>query len=249
VLRPLLDEAAAAGRIVLLTADHGHILDYGTECRRQEGSDRYRPGRGEPKGEAAGEYYIEGGRVVGPTGVTTLGVEGVRYGPRPRNGYHGGITPQECLVPLMVFVQAGRSIPGWKEVVESQPEWWMAGVPAVVKEPKAKRKTKQQPTLFAEDWISGLLACDLFRQQMDLPGNRIQPERLAAVLRALDAAGNRLLRPAFAARLSLPLVRVNTTVAAMQRVLNYDGYGVLTVDESADMVVLDRSLLERQFNL
>ena len=248
VLRPLLDEAAAAGRIVLLTADHGHILDYGTECRRQEGSDRYRPSKRDAKGEA-GEYYLEGGRIIGPAGVTALGVEGIRYGARPRNGYHGGITPQECLAPVMVFVQSGRTISGWQEVVESQPEWWMAGSPTAAKEPKTKRKPKQQPTLFAEDWISNLMASDLFRQQMELPGNRIQPERLAAVLRALDAAGNRLLRAAFASRMSLPLVRVNTTVAAMQRVLNYDGYGILTIDESADMVVLDRSLLERQFNL
>jgi len=35
----------------------------------------------------------------------------------------------------------------------------------------------------------------------------------------------------------------------MQRILNYDGYGVLTIDEAADMVVLDRALLERQFTL
>jgi hypothetical protein len=245
VLRPLLDEAAAAGRNVLLTADHGHILDYGTECRRHEGSDRYRPG----KGTTAGEYCLEGGRVVGLAVVTTLGVEGIRYSSRPRNGYHGGITPQECLVPVMVFVQAGHTIPGWLEVVESQPEWWMGGVPAPLKEAKIKRKPRQQQTLFSEDWISNLLASDLFHQQMELPGNRIQPDRLAAVLRALDAAGNRLLRAAFASRLSLPLVRVNTTVAAMQRVLNYDGYGILTIDEAADMVVLDRPLLERQFNL
>jgi hypothetical protein len=245
VLRPLLDEAAAAGRIVLLTADHGHILDYGTECRRHEGSDRYRPG----KGDTAGEYWLEGGRLLGSAGVTALGTEGIRYGSRPRNGYHGGITPQECLVPVMLFVQSGRQIPGWKEVVEAQPEWWLAGAPIPAKEPKAKRKPKQQQTLFAEDWISSLMASDLFRQQMDLPGNRIQPDRLAAVLRALDAAGNRLLRAAFASRMSLPLVRVNTTVAAMQRVLNYDGYGILTIDEAADMVILDRPLLERQFNL
>jgi hypothetical protein len=245
VLRPLLDEAAAAGRIVLLTADHGHILDYGTECRRQEGSDRYRPG----KGDGAGEYYLEGGRVVGSAGVTTLGVEGIRYGSRPRNGYHGGVTPQECLVPVMVFAQTGRAIPDWREVVESQPEWWSAGSPIPVKEPKTKRKPKLQQTLFSEDWISSLLTSELFRQQMGAPGNRIQPERVAVVLRALDAAGNRLLRAAFASRMSLPLVRVNTTVAAMQRVLNYDGYSVLTIDEAADMVVLDRSLLDVQFNL
>jgi len=245
VLRPLLDEAAAAGRIVLLTADHGHILDYGTEYRRQEGSDRYHPG----KGGAAGEYYLEGGRVVG-TPVTALGVENIRYSARPRNGYHGGITPQECLVPVMVLAQSEREIPGWQEVVESQPEWWIAGAPPIeAKEPKARRKPKAQPTLFGEDWISSLLSSDLFRQQMELPGNRIQPDRVSAVLRALDAGGNRLLRSAFASRLSLPLVRVNTTVAAMQRILNYDGYGVLTIDEGADMVVLDRPLLERQFNL
>lgn len=245
VLRPLLDEAAAAGRVVLFTSDHGHILDYGTEYRRQDGSDRFRPG----KGSASGEYYLEGGRVVGSSAVTTLGVEAVRYGVRPRNGYHGGITPQECLVPVTVFAQAGRAVAGWKEVAESQPEWWMAGEPTPAKEPKAKRKPKQQQTLFAEDWIATLMASDLFRQQMDLPGNRIQPDRLAAVLRALDSGGNRLLRAAFASKLSLPLVRVNTTVAAMQRVLNYDGYGILTIDEAADMVVLDRPLLERQFNL
>ncbi|MCX6619570.1 MAG: BREX-2 system phosphatase PglZ [Acidobacteria bacterium] len=245
VLRPLLDEAAAAGRVVVLTADHGHILDFGTECRRQEGSDRYRSG----KAGAGDEHYLEGGRVIGSIGVTTLGVEGIRYSPRPRNGYHGGITPQECLVPVMVFVQAGRAVPGWQEVVESQPEWWLAGAPTPARESKVKRKAKQQPTLFGDDWISNLLASDLFRQQMDIPGNRIQPERLAAVLRALDASGNRLLRTAFASRMSLPLVRVNTTVAAMQRVLNYDGYGILTIDEAADMVVLDRSLLQRQFNL
>jgi hypothetical protein len=245
VLRPLLDEAAAAGRIVLLTADHGHILDYGTECRRQEGSDRYRPG----KGDSAGEYYLEGGRVVGSAGVTTLGVEGTRYGSRPRNGYHGGITPQECLVPVVVLAQAGRTIPAWKEVVESQPEWWLAGAVILPNEPKTKRKPKQQQTLFTEDWISSLMASELFRQQMELPGNRIQPERLAAVLRALDGAGNRLLRAAFASRLSLPLVRVNTTVAAMQRVLNFDGYAILAIDEASDTVVLDRPLLEVQFNL
>ena len=35
----------------------------------------------------------------------------------------------------------------------------------------------------------------------------------------------------------------------MQRVLNYDGYSILTIDEAADMVVLNRSLLEVQFKL
>jgi hypothetical protein len=113
-----------------------------------------------------------------------------------------------------------------------------------------KRKPKQ-PSLFTEepDWVVGLLASELFRQQMDLPGNRVKAELLAAALRALDSAGGRLLRPVFASRMNLALVRVGPVVAAMQRVLNYDGYGALTIDEGADMVILDRALLERQFSL
>lgn len=84
---------------------------------------------------------------------------------------------------------------------------------------------------------------------MESPGNRIKAEQIATALRALDSGEGRLLRPVFATRMNLALVRVGTTVAAMQRVLNYDGYGVLTIDEASDMVILDRALLERQFSL
>jgi hypothetical protein len=84
---------------------------------------------------------------------------------------------------------------------------------------------------------------------MEQPGVRIKTEQIVEALRALDSSGGRLLRPVFASRMNLALVRVGTTVAAMQRVLNYDGYSILTIDEAADMVVLNRSLLEIQFKL
>jgi hypothetical protein len=246
VLRPLLDEAAAAGRIVVLTSDHGHILDFGTECRRQEGSDRYR--LGEP--EEPGEYFLEGGRVVAG-GVTVLCVEWVRYGSRPRNGYHGGITPQECLVPVLVLRHGNREIQGWQPVVEAWPAWWMAvettATPPVP--PPKRSKREKQPSLFTAepDWIAALLASEVFREQMKMA--RIKEGQLSEALRALDGGNGRLLRPVFAARMNLALVRVGPVVAAMQRVLNYDGYGILTIDEAADMIVLDRALLERQFSL
>lgn len=245
VLRPLLDEAAAAGRIVVLASDHGHILDFGTEYRRQEGSDRYRPGQP----EAPDEYFVEGGRVVGP-GVTALSVEAVRYGARPRNGYHGGITPQECLVPTLVLAQGNREIEGWQPVVAAWPSWWMTEAPLPAA-PSAPKRTKQekQPSLFTPEpnWIAALFASEVFREQMKLA--RIKEDQISAALRALDSGNGRLLRPVFAARMNLALVRVGPVVAAMQRVLNYDGYGVLTIDEAADMIVLDRTLLERQFSL
>lgn len=245
VLRPLLAEASAAGRIVLLTSDHGHVLDYGTEFRRHD-SDRYYSGK--PEGE--GEFYLEGGRVIGAVGLTALGVEGVRFTSKPRNGYHGGITPQECLVPVVVLADRENAIPGWTEVAEATPEWWLASGVAPVQEPRPKRRTKQA-SLFTDDsdWVTALLAHPEFRQQMEQPGIRIKTEQIVEALRALDSAGGRLLRPVFASRLNLALVRVGTTVAAMQRVLNYDGYSILTIDEAADMVVLNRSLLEVQFKL
>ena len=246
VLRPLLAEASAAGRIVLLTSDHGHVLDYGTDFRRHEGLDRYHAG----KPESPGEFYLEGGRAVGSSSFTALGVEGVRYSSKPRNGYHGGMTPQECLVPVVVLADRADAIPGWHEVAEARPDWWSPSDSKPAATPKSKRKTKQA-SLFTEesDWVATLLANDVFRQQMDSPGNRIKVERIATALRALDSGEGRLLRPVFASRMNLALVRVGTTVAAMQRVLNYDGYGVLTIDEASDMVILDRALLERQFSL
>ncbi len=250
VLRPLLEEARIAGRIVVLTSDHGHILDFGTECRRHDGFDRYRPG----KPESDSEFYIEGGRAVGITGFSALGVEGVRYGAKPRNGYHGGLTPQECLVPVIVMQYGDDQLAGWQPVAESSPGWWNPveepGQPVSLATPKAPKRKSKQPSLFMEesDWVATLVASELFRQQMAL-GARIKTEQLTAALRALDSSGGRLLRPVFASRLGLALVRVGPVVAAMQRVLNYDGYGVLTIDEAADLIVLNRELLERQFGL
>jgi len=246
VLRPLLAEASAAGRIVFLASDHGHVLDYGTDFRRHDGSDRYHSG----KPESADEFHLEGGRVVGPSGVTALGVEGIRYSSKPRNGYHGGITPQECLVPVVVLADREDAIRGWQEVLEARPAWWIASESAPAEVPKPKRKTKQA-SLFTDesDWVNALIMNAVFRQQIELPGNRIKPEQIADALRALDSGGGRLLRPVFASRMNLALVRVGTTVAAMQRVLNYDGYGVLSIDDATDMVILDRPLLERQFSL
>jgi hypothetical protein len=113
VLRPLLGEAAAAGRIVVLTSGHGHILDFGAEYRRHDGSDRYRPG----KPDSADEYFIEGGRAIG-AGFTALGIEGVRYGAKPHNGYHGGLTPQNASCRSWSWILARPRLPAgnrsWK---------------------------------------------------------------------------------------------------------------------------------------
>ena len=46
-----------------------------------------------------------------------------------------------------------------------------------------------------------------------------------------------------------PPMRLRGLLAVMQRVLNIDGFAVLTRDEASDTVDLNRELLRRQFDL
>ena len=46
-----------------------------------------------------------------------------------------------------------------------------------------------------------------------------------------------------------PAIRLRGLIAVMQRVLNIDGFAVLTRDDASDTVALNRELLRRQFDL
>jgi hypothetical protein len=48
---------------------------------------------------------------------------------------------------------------------------------------------------------------------------------------------------------NFPASRLRGLLAVMQRVLNIDGFAVLTRDEISDTVELNRELLKRQFDL
>ena len=76
VLPKLLDEARAAGRLVVLATDHGHVLDFQTECRPHEQGDRWRSAGDAP---ADDEIQIAGPRVVLP--------ESHRWSRRGANGF------------------------------------------------------------------------------------------------------------------------------------------------------------------
>src|SRR5207253_5169808 len=98
--------------------------DRGTTFRAAEGAgERYRSA-----GEAsAGEVRLAGARVVltGNT-IVAASTETTRYSSSKRFGYHGGATPQECVVPLAVL---GREEFGtWREVAPQLPTWWEPGV-------------------------------------------------------------------------------------------------------------------------
>ena len=134
-LPALLEHAARAERAVIIVGDHGHVLDLGSEQRTLvQPSDPLASGNcgerwrttatGEP---AEGEIGVRGRRVLAGGGhVVVPWSERIRYGPR-KWGYHGGITPQETVCPLVVLARVGLDIDGWKETPRTVPSWWKDG--------------------------------------------------------------------------------------------------------------------------
>jgi len=125
-LRELLSAAASIGRPVILTSDHGHILDQGESIHpAQSDSARYRQGQA-----GVGEVLVSGPRVLSPGGTTVLPWdERIRYAPR-KAGYHGGASLAEMIIPVLTFVPAVSPCPkGWTlydNPVLHEPAWWNA---------------------------------------------------------------------------------------------------------------------------
>jgi hypothetical protein len=273
LLLPLLREARESRRVVVITADHGHLLEDGTTQLAGGDSDRWRPGT---DAHAPNEVTVSGGRVLTSDGSNTivcLWGESTRYGSR-KNGYHGGLSPQEVTVPLSVMVPLGMNLSGWTPAPPAQPEWWE--LPPIVKlkeakpaiapalRPVGRRPTIQagQPQLFdtadlppapapvGPDWISALLSGAIYASQRQLAARVALPDdRMRLLLTALAERGGKLSRTALAQRLSLPEIRLGGMLSAVRRMLNVDQSPVLAVDEAAGTVELNIALLQQQFRV
>ena len=107
-----------------------------------------------------------------------------------------------------------------------------------------------EPPHAPETWIDRLIETSLFAEQRQQAARTALPEeRIRTILTALDARGGKLTGPALAENLGVPLFRLGGIVSALRRVLNVDGYAVLSVDESSETVELNRDLLDAQFGL
>jgi hypothetical protein len=123
--------AFAQDRIVVLVSDHGHVIDRGPEAitRRSSSSEnRWRPAD-PPPGD--GEVLVGGSRVAPGGGRVVLPWrEELRYGPR-KSGYHGGASPAEAVIPLIVLSPGIEdAVPGWAPAPVASPAWWREPVPA-----------------------------------------------------------------------------------------------------------------------
>ena len=270
-LRPLLHEAKISGRLVIVTADHGHVLDTGTEMRSGGEGDRWRT-PGTALGE--GEIQMAKGRVLTPGGaeiVVMPWTEDIRYAGK-KNGYHGGATPQEVLVPLAGFSGGLVNVEGWDFAPPTQPDWWEPATvspPAVAPSPPVapkKRKPKKdaaQASLFdmeapasappaggSGDWIDRLLASPTWGAQKKLVSRGVPgDDEIRRLLATLSDRGGKMTRTALAQALGLPAMRISGFVRKIGSLLNVDQAPVLDIDEASDTVSLNRGLLETQFML
>ncbi|MYU02125.1 MULTISPECIES: BREX-2 system phosphatase PglZ [unclassified Streptomyces] len=127
-LDPLLRAARANDMTVLLTSDHGHVIERrGNKIDAAGGtigSARHRT----PGGPVTpSEIELSGPRVVWPepgSRIVALRDHDTRY-TALKAGYHGGATLAEFTIPLLALLPFGTEPPtGWRELGDPAPSWW-----------------------------------------------------------------------------------------------------------------------------
>lgn len=276
VLPALLHEARIARRLVVLVSDHGHVLDCQAQGREADGGERWRTAGGTP---GADELLVQGQRVlVAGHRLVAPWSERVRYGMK-KNGYHGGLTPQEMVIPIAVLASTEDFPTGWHEQSVDTPAWWdepresPAGAqqPVPVLKPATPQrrdtlfdkeaeeaKASQTPAdstgattqLTVPDWVPRLLTCSMFAEQKQLAGRGLPDDNvLTKLLGNLDRRGGKMTSVALARALDFAALRLPGLLSKVQRLLNVDGYPVLSRDDVSDTVELNRDLLLTQFDL
>ncbi|MEU8128738.1 BREX-2 system phosphatase PglZ [Micromonospora sp. NPDC049049] len=276
-LRTLLDHARYHGRAVILTSDHGHVLDRDSEQRATDGaaSARHRTDSAPP---VDGEVELVGSRVVADgQRVVALWDSRLRYLPR-RAGYHGGASLAEVAVPVVALLPLGAAAPaGWRPLALQQPGWWTATVaereapppPPPPREGRTKAGRKPKATLPPVDpdalfdlpaasptgthsgdaLLDRLFASEIFDAQHALTPRKVPLNKIRGALTALIDSNGVLPTVLVAERAGEQPGRAIGFVATLQRILNVDNFPVLSQIDDGRTVRLDVSLLCRQFGL
>jgi hypothetical protein len=277
-LRPLLAAAAAAGRVVVFTSDHGHVIERGGEPRPiANAAQRSRPvDSGPPTG---GELLVSGPRVlVAGNAVVVAQREDLRYAAKAA-GYHGGVSLAELTVPIAVYRQPQTAAPAsWADAAPAAPRWWNEPLTASAAAPvtatpggsgaprRPSRATPTAPTDGLLDFevddatemptASGaglgvrLIASEVYASQKTRAGRAALDDAIVVTLvTALEGGGGRAHRDTLAATAGVATVRFDSTIVALRRVLNVDAYDVVYTDPDGVTIHLDSALLTQQFAL
>lgn len=271
-LRALLEAAISARRAVILTSDHGHVVERGTEGLSVSGADsRWRPASTGAAGD--GEVHVSGPRVIAPGGeAVLLWRDDAHYGPR-HAGYHGGASLAELTIPVLVFQAAAvaTGVPGWEQAAPQVPLWWNdpiastteaptkpIGQPTKTKKPEASSQgdglfeLHELPTSTNASGgvVEAVLASTTYAEQKRMAGRRALDDSTAgAFLRALVDRGGRAHQDTVAAAVGIPTAEFGQVFAAVRRLFNVDGYGVIELDSDGVTLRLGEHLLREQFDV
>jgi hypothetical protein len=274
-LAPLLARARAAGRTVVITADHGHVVERRRSTQRSRPgatSSRSRPASGEVSPD---EVAMSGRRVVADGDVVLAVSEELRYGPL-KAGYHGGASAAEVVVPLGVLLPDVDTNPlGLPLLPPQAPQWWdlpespatvatsTPAQPTGIPTKPSRAKQPEGPTLF-DDVVpappspaptrrlgDAVVTSEVYRAQRKIAGRLIVSDLqiVALVDRLASAPSLRLPLTAAAAALGVSEVRVRGALAQVQQLLNVEGYPVVEVDVEARSAILNERLLRDQFGV
>ena len=269
-LRALLEQAHRAGRTVLLTADHGHVVERDGKLLRAEEatSARWRPATEVP-GE--GEVLVEGRRVLDGPAILAVD-EDLRYTAR-RAGYHGGASLPEVAVPVIVLRPRPdeeteeawtRELPdGWDFAADQRPLWWQAR-PAETRpqEPAPPTAVPEltldipidppAPVSAPEPAVAGLgsaiVESPRFADQVKHHRRRPDDATIADLVDQLVAApGTRLPLGQVSQILGTSLARTGRSLQVIAQALNVEGFEVLRLEN--ETVILQADLARTQFEV
>lgn len=223
-------------------------------------------------GVGADEVLVEGRRVLANGNRAVLAVdERLRY-TGIRAGYHGGAAPAEVVVPVLVLAEPNEPKAKLIPAGTVQPAWWDPDVVAStaptlpeVARPALKARPVIQPDLFDEPAEpetapappptagpgATVVASKAYAAQQKMAGRvDLSDETIARLIDGLAAApGQRLPTPKVAVLIGSSNSRVRMAISQVAKLLNVEGYPVVTLDPRTQTVTLNTPLLEEQFGV
>ena len=99
-------------------------------------------------------------------------------------------------------------------------------------------------------WIDALLQSQAYKdKKANRPRHSVGDAVIRACLSALHASGGIMTPTAFAKAADLSITRLDGLISQMSKVLNIDGYDLITLDRTANRVELHVAKLKKQFDL
>jgi hypothetical protein len=276
LLGHVLEAAKEAGRVIVITSDHGHVLDHDSFYQQSlnEGGERYQQ---TSSSLSDTEVEVSGDRVItGSKSVVMPWSEQLRYTKSKSMGYHGGASLQEVVIPLGVFANPSDVpvLDGWTETLKYSPDWWDADelsiqkVEITTQVPQIKNVKKAAVAEKMEDMFGEPVAADenikiidsdlafslvnsiVYKQQLQTAGRtNIKDDQVKTFVSMMVQSQGQAMESVVSKELNIPRIRIRGFLAGLQKTLNVDGYPIVSVNRDAQTIKLNIQDLKKQFEL